>query len=71
MVIYFINFLYSKDGTAGPGPGATKQQQASHLLDLLDINLGAGASSGPEGWSLEPPANRPQVSYCFQYCLLL
>lgn len=41
-------------------PGSSSQQ--SHLLDLLDINLGAtGGNSAPEGWGVGPPSqHRPK-----------
>lgn len=49
--------------------GGSSTQQQSHLLDLLDINLGSTASPPlPEGWGMGPPAGyRSKVSafLCF------
>ncbi|XP_059615267.1 epsin-2 [Phlebotomus argentipes] len=49
----------------GPGPTAPPKQQQSHLMDLLDISLGATSISSPPGdpWTMpQPPTSRPPAA---------
>ncbi|XP_055701303.1 epsin-1 isoform X4 [Phlebotomus papatasi] len=62
------DFKSQKDGGAvgGASASAPKQQQ-SHLMDLLDISLGATSISSPPGpadpWAMpQPPSTRPPAA---------
>lgn len=57
----YFPFIYRKGGE----PERPKQQQ-SHLMDLLDISLGATTISSPpsDPWGMSAHS-RPQVSFTF------
>lgn len=46
LLFYFYYFSFNRDQTVKP-TGVKKEEPQSHLLDLLDISLGATSISSP------------------------
>lgn len=64
-------YKYFQRGTPGESKPGSDGTQQSHLLDLLDVNLGnpvaPSASAASDPWGTPPtPPQRPQVSYQYE-----